>query len=70
MWYPSGNLFYVLWVLDDVKSREVYFDTKIILNVPRVSTQGKGKNISFQEKVFKLKCPNLSLHSLKNVLWC
>ncbi len=34
-----GNLFFVLWVLSDVKRHAVYFDTKALRDVPSVSTQ-------------------------------
>lgn len=34
--YPPGNLFYAL---NDVKRCAVYFDTKLIYDVPNVSTQ-------------------------------
>lgn len=37
--YPPGNLFFVLWVLSDVKRHAVYFYTQALRDVPSVSTQ-------------------------------
>lgn len=37
--YPPGDLFFVLWWLNNVKRRAVYFDTEALRDVPSVSTQ-------------------------------